>query len=145
MTLRNKVIRPAPKPSWAPSATAAASTGPAKTRETASDGYRRALEAHLRTAPPHREDPAIAEAVERQTRALRALRERAFGDEQRAVAAAGATPVEDAQAERRRTAAAGHTMAVRRAREERAKRASASADTPQCTVGQRTACPSDDS
>ncbi|MER5696105.1 DciA family protein [Streptomyces mirabilis] len=113
------------------SISAAASTVPVRTRETASDGYRRALEAHSRTAPPHREDPAIAEAVERQTRALRELSERAFGVEQRAAAASRATPIEDAQAERRRTAAAVHAMAVCRAREERAKGANASADTPQ--------------
>ncbi|GHD76249.1 hypothetical protein GCM10010317_092310 [Streptomyces mirabilis] len=128
---------PAPELADVPSAFAAAV--PVKTRETASDGYRRALEAYLRTAQPHREDPAIAEAVERKTRALRELSDRAFGDEQRAAAASEATPIEDAQAERRRTAAAAHAMAVCRAREERAKGANASADIPQSTVGRRTA------
>ncbi len=37
------------------------------------DGYRRALAAHQDAAPPRRVDPAIAEAAERQTAALRAL------------------------------------------------------------------------
>lgn len=57
---------------------AAAHAGPPRTRETASDGYRRALAAHQEAAPPSRVDPHIAEAVERQTAAMRELSRRAF-------------------------------------------------------------------
>jgi hypothetical protein len=57
---------------------AAAPAGPVRARETASDGHRRALAAHQEVAPPRRVDPAIAEAVERQTAAMRALSAQAF-------------------------------------------------------------------
>nr|BAK19823.1 putative TRA3 protein [Streptomyces rochei] len=95
--------------------------GPVHTRETASDGYRRALAAHQEVAPPRRVDPAIAEAVERQTAAMRALSARAFPeidvpDEQPA-------PIEAARAQRRRQAAAAEAAALRRARAEKAGRA----------------------
>ncbi|MDQ0994753.1 hypothetical protein, partial [Streptomyces sp. V3I7] len=48
------------------------------TRESASDGYRRALASHQEVAPPRRVDTAIADAVERQTAAMRELSARAF-------------------------------------------------------------------
>ncbi|MFP1629786.1 hypothetical protein ACLB9X_32575 [Streptomyces sp. 5K101] len=47
-------------------------------RETPSDGCRRALDAHRAAAPARRVDPAIAEAAERQNRAMRELGRRAF-------------------------------------------------------------------
>jgi hypothetical protein len=47
--------------------------GPLRTRETACEGCRRALEAHREVAPPSRVDPGIAEAVERQTAARGAV------------------------------------------------------------------------
>ncbi|WP_331761872.1 DciA family protein [Streptomyces sp. NBC_01546] len=57
---------PAPdRAGMAPVALADATTGPVKTRETASAGYRRALAAHQAVASPRGVDPAIAEAVER--------------------------------------------------------------------------------
>ncbi|MCZ9340540.1 DUF721 domain-containing protein, partial [Streptomyces sp. TRM76130] len=55
-----------------------ASTGLVRTRETACEGYRRALAAHQEVAVPSWVDPAIAEAVERQNRAMRELSRRAF-------------------------------------------------------------------
>ncbi|MFF4825085.1 hypothetical protein ACFY20_19000 [Streptomyces sp. NPDC001312] len=51
---------------------------PVKTRESASKGYRQALAAHQSVASPSRVDPDIAQAVERQTRAMRELSRRAF-------------------------------------------------------------------
>jgi hypothetical protein len=56
----------------------AAPIGPARTRETACEGYRRALEAHREAAPPSRVDPGVTEAVERQTAALRELSRHVF-------------------------------------------------------------------
>jgi hypothetical protein len=52
-------------------APAAAPTGPVRTRDSASAGYRRALEAHQHVHAERRADPAIAAAVERQDQALR--------------------------------------------------------------------------
>ncbi|WP_322986586.1 hypothetical protein [Streptomyces sp. S584] len=52
--------------------------GPVRTRETACEGYRRALAAHQEVAPPRRVDPSIAAAVERQTAAMREQSRRAF-------------------------------------------------------------------
>ncbi|WP_308406125.1 hypothetical protein [Streptomyces naphthomycinicus] len=42
-------------------------------RRTPPEGYRRAIEAHRQAARPSLADPGIAEAVERQTAAMRAL------------------------------------------------------------------------
>ncbi|WP_282694102.1 hypothetical protein [Streptomyces sp. CC208A] len=47
-------------------------------RRTPPDGRHRAIEAHRRAARPSRVDPAVAEAVERQTPAVRELSRRAF-------------------------------------------------------------------
>ena len=70
---------PAPEPAdTAPVTPAAVTAGPARTRETASEGYRRALAAHQEVAPPRRVDPGIAEAVERQNQAMLELSRRAF-------------------------------------------------------------------
>ena len=71
---------PAPGPADAAPAdpAPAAPTGPAKTRETACEGYRRALAAHQEAATPSRVDPGIAAAVERQNRAMRELSRKAF-------------------------------------------------------------------
>ncbi|MGW1734265.1 DciA family protein [Streptomyces sp. NPDC001999] len=102
----------------------AAPTGPAKTRETACEGYRRALAAHQAVAAPCRVDPGIAEAVERQNRAMRELSRRAFPEPE-------ATPddqpslIEGARAHRCRKVAATYTAALRRVRAERAQQAEA--------------------
>ncbi|GHE94665.1 hypothetical protein GCM10018772_18400 [Streptomyces fumanus] len=47
-------------------------------RRTLPDGYRRAIMAHRQAVRPSRVDPAIAEAVDRQTAAMRELSRRAF-------------------------------------------------------------------
>jgi hypothetical protein len=94
---------------------AAAPTGPVRTRETASDGYRRALAAHQQVAPPRRMDPAMADAVERQTAAMRQLSRRAFPESE-------VVPLEQSHIERRLQATATEAAALRRAREDRAAR-----------------------
>ncbi|MFJ6000325.1 DciA family protein [Streptomyces sp. NPDC092370] len=108
---------PVPEPTdVAPAAPADAPTGPAKTRETASEGYRRALEAHREVAPPSRIDPGIAEAVERQTRAMRELSRRAF-PEPETVSDDAPAPIAAARTQRRHQADASHAAALRRARD----------------------------
>ncbi|MFF5475392.1 DciA family protein [Streptomyces achromogenes] len=109
----------APAPRTAPEAPTAAPDAPqapVKTRET-SPGFRQALAAHRAVASPRRVDPSIAEAVERQTAAMRALSLRAFpepeADDQLA-------PIEQARIERRRRADVSYAAALRRARAERA-------------------------
>ncbi|MFD8765082.1 hypothetical protein [Streptomyces mirabilis] len=90
-----------------------------KTREMASPGFRQALAAHRAVTPGRRVDPGIAEAVERQTRAMRELSARAFpeagSDDQPASIAV-------ARLQRRREADATRVAALRRARAERAGR-----------------------
>uniref|UniRef100_UPI002F90FC27 DciA family protein n=2 Tax=Streptomyces TaxID=1883 RepID=UPI002F90FC27 len=108
-----------PEPADADPEPAAAPAGPPRTRETASDGYRRALAAHQEAAPPSRVDPAIAEAVERQTAAMRELSRRAFPEPDVAPEDAPA-PIEQARVQRRRQAAATEAAALRRARAEKA-------------------------
>ncbi|MFM9584230.1 DUF721 domain-containing protein [Streptomyces caniscabiei] len=98
-----------------------APTGPAKTREAACDGYHRALAAHREAASPSRMDPGIAEAVERQNRAMRELSRRAFPDPETVPDDAPA-PIEATRAQRRRQAAATEAAALSRARQERAAR-----------------------
>ncbi|MFD3533342.1 DUF721 domain-containing protein [Streptomyces sp. NPDC058664] len=97
----------------------AAPTGEAKTRETACEGYRRALAAHQEVAVSSRVDPGIAEAVERQTAVMRELSRRAF-PEPDVVPDDAPAPIEQARAQRRRQAAATEAAALRRARAERA-------------------------
>ncbi|MFF3497284.1 DciA family protein [Streptomyces sp. NPDC002795] len=99
----------------------AAPTGPAKTRETACEGYRRALAAHQEVAAPSRVDPGIAEAVERQNRAMRELSRRAF-PEIDVVPDDAPAPIAAARAQRRHQADVSHAAALRRARAERAAR-----------------------
>ncbi|MGV9942412.1 DUF721 domain-containing protein [Streptomyces sp. NPDC003401] len=106
----------------------AAPTGPVKTKETASEGYRRALAAHQAVTPARRVDPGIAEAVERQTRAMRELSHRAFPESDIVVDDAPAS-IEQVRVQRRRQVAASEAAALRRARQERAARAAGS-ETP---------------
>ncbi|NEA46836.1 DUF721 domain-containing protein [Streptomyces sp. SID10815] len=100
---------------------AAAPAGPPRTRETASDCYRRALAAHQEAVPASRVDPHIAEAVERQTAAMRELSRRAFPEPDIVPDDASAS-IEAPRAQRRRQAAAIEAAALRRARAERAAR-----------------------
>ncbi|GKQ41726.1 hypothetical protein [Streptomyces sp. A012304] len=69
------------------------------------------------TARPSLADPAIAEAVERQTAAMRERSRRAF-PEPDIVAEDAPAPIEQARAQRRRQAAATAAAALRRARAE---------------------------
>lgn len=69
---------PAPRHvAQAPDAAPDAPPAPVKTREMASPGFHAALAAHQAVAP-RRVEPGIAEAVERQTAAMRELSRRAF-------------------------------------------------------------------
>lgn len=131
---------PAPRTaSEAPAAAPDASQAPVKTREMGSAGFHQALAAHQAVVPPSRVDPSIAEAVERQTRAMRALSRRAFAEPEQAADDAPA-PIEQAHTERRRQADASHAAALRRARAERAAReAGMTAAVPQPTPLGKTA------
>jgi hypothetical protein len=90
-------------------------------RRTPPDGYRLAVEAHRQAARPSRVDPDIAEAVERQTAAMRELSRRAF-PEPDVPADDAPAPIDAARAQRRRQAAATEAAALRRGRQERAAR-----------------------
>lgn len=79
------------------------------------------MAAHREAAPPSRVDPGIAEAVERQNRAMRELSRRASPDPDILPDDAPAL-IEQARAQRRRQAAATEAAALRRARQERAAR-----------------------
>ncbi|MFJ2217788.1 hypothetical protein ACIQVO_36800 [Streptomyces sp. NPDC101062] len=74
----------------------------------------------LQPSPVRTIDPAIATAVERQSRALHAQRARAFPDDLRATGDAPA-PIQDTLADRRRQADTFHAQALRRARTEQAR------------------------
>ncbi|CAK7288463.1 DciA family protein [Streptomyces misionensis] len=108
-------------------------------RRTPPDGYRRAIDAHRRAVRPSRVDPAIAEAVERQTAAMRELSRRAF-PEPDVVADDAPASIEATRAQRRRQAAATEAAALRRARQERAARESGTqVDAPQSAALRDTA------
>jgi hypothetical protein len=120
---------PAPRTTQPGPVGTAASEAPVEPRRPAPEGYHQALAAHRSAAPSSRVDPGIAEAVERQTRAMRALSRRAFPEPPDDAAA-----IESARAERRRRAAVTEAAALRRARQERAARKSgASAGAPEST------------
>ncbi|UXY33230.1 DciA family protein [Streptomyces sp. HUAS TT20] len=127
-----RTAEPAPQTTTAPPASV-------KTRDTASPGYHQALAAHMAVAPDRRVDPGIAEAVERQTRAMRELSRRAF-PEPEASSDDQPAPIEAARIQRRRASEATHTLALRRARAERAARQTGTAAaTPQPPAVRRTA------
>ncbi|MFB7171640.1 DUF721 domain-containing protein [Streptomyces sp. NPDC056254] len=134
----------APAPVKADPVAAAADPAPQPTaapveRRTLPDGYRRAIEAHRQAARTSRVDPAIAEAVERQTAVMRALSSRAF-PEPDVVADDAPAPIEQGRLQRRRQAAASEAAALRRARAERAARdAGTAAVIPQPAPQRRTA------
>ncbi|MFJ4343130.1 DciA family protein [Streptomyces sp. NPDC088915] len=96
--------------------------GLVKTRETASAGYRRALEAHRTVAPPRQEDSALAAAVERQEQARRELADRAFPDIEQDQEDEAPTSLEDVRVQQRQSAEAVRAAAILRARAERAGR-----------------------
>ena len=126
----------APAPVKAGPATAAADPTPPAVpaaqvqRRTPPEGYLRAIEAHRQAVRPSTVDPAIAEAVERQTAAMRELSRRAF-PEPDVVPDDAPASIEVTRAQRRRQAAATEAAALRRARQERAARESGTrADVP---------------
>ncbi|MCQ8772077.1 hypothetical protein [Streptomyces telluris] len=86
-----------------------------KTRAIASPGSHPALAAHRSATPAQRIDPGIAEAVERQAKAMRELSRRAFPEPDVVLDDAPAL-IEAARAQRRRPAAAAEAAALRRAR-----------------------------
>ncbi|MGW9453978.1 DUF721 domain-containing protein [Streptomyces sp. NPDC055632] len=93
--------------------------GPVKTRESASAGYHRALEAHRAVAPPRQENPALAAAVERQEQVRRELAATAFPDVEQDQEDEVPTSLEDVRAQQRQVAEAVRAAAIRRARTER--------------------------
>ncbi|MFD7095799.1 DciA family protein [Streptomyces xanthophaeus] len=109
----------------------AAPTGPAMTRETACEGYRRALAAHQEVAPPRRVDPGIAQAVQRQNTVLRELSRRAFPETDAVTPDDAPTQFDAARSERRCQAEVSRAAALRRARAERAQRNGAAITLPQ--------------
>jgi hypothetical protein len=118
--IRVLAVGAAPTPCTTPEMPATAPDtppAPVKTREMASPGFHQALAAHQSVAPPSRVDPSIAEAVERQTRALRDLSRRAF-PEPDAVPDDALASFEQARAQRRQEAEATRLAALRRARRE---------------------------
>ncbi|GAB1331683.1 DciA family protein [Streptomyces sennicomposti] len=128
----------APEPRVTQTAPAtAAPEAPVKTREMASEGFRQALAAHQAAQPEQHVDTAIVQAAERQTRALRELSARAFPET--AASDDQPAPIEAARLQRRREAEASHALALRRARKDRAERASTTAETPKNTAVRRTA------
>ncbi|MFE2498834.1 DciA family protein [Streptomyces scopuliridis] len=141
-TVRVLPVGAAPAPRTTPQDTAAsqdAPQAPVKTREMASPGFHQALAAHQALVPPGRIDPSIAEAVERQSRAMRALSLQAFPEPEAAVDDQPA-PIEQTRIERRRQADISHAAALRRARAERAARtAGTAAAVPQTAPLGRTA------
>ncbi|MFE4577425.1 DciA family protein [Streptomyces chartreusis] len=129
----------APEPRTAqPAPAAAAPETPVKTRETASLGYRQAIAAHQAIAPERRVDPGIAQAVERQTRAMRKLSRHAF-PEPEASSDEQPAPIGAARVQRRRESDAIHALALRRAREERAAREKGTVLAPSPVPGRSTA------
>ncbi|MFD3781598.1 DciA family protein [Streptomyces sp. NPDC058612] len=93
--------------------------GPVRTRETAAAGYHRALEAHQQVHTQRQPDPAIAAAVERQSRVLREASRRAF-PESEAARDDQPAPIDSALAQRRRDAEAVRQSALNRTQAERA-------------------------
>ncbi|MER5402050.1 hypothetical protein [Streptomyces sp. NPDC002599] len=88
----------------------------------ASPSFHQALAAHCQAAPPSLADPDIAQAVERQTRAMRELSARVFPEPDEASAS-----IEAARAQRRRVAGKTRIAALRQARKDRAARQSGTA------------------
>ncbi|WP_369394781.1 hypothetical protein AB5J72_50295 [Streptomyces sp. CG1] len=126
-TIRVLAVGAAPAPRTTQSASAAVPEALVRTRETASPGYKEALAAHQAVASPSRIDPSIAEAVERQTRAMCQLSRRAF-PESETPSADQPAPIEAARLQRRRESEVARILALRRARAERAARQAGTSD-----------------
>lgn len=136
--VRVLAVGAAPAPRVMEPVPAAATEAPVKTRDMASPGYQQALAAHQAVAPARRVDPGIAEAMERQTKAMRELSRRAF-PEPEASSDDQPASIEVARIQRRREADATYALALRRARAERAQRAHPGVDASQPPAVRRTA------
>lgn len=110
---------PVPRTTEPAPAVAAEPEAPVKTGDLVSEGYRQALAAHQSAAPSSRVDLGIAEAVERQTAAMRALSAQAFPE---TVPADQPAPLGAARVQRRKESELTRLAALRRARRERAGR-----------------------
>ncbi|GLW03804.1 DciA family protein [Streptomyces lavendulae] len=112
-----------------PAPASAVSEAPVRTRDMAPAGFHRALAAH-RAVPRAREVALdIAQAAERQTRAMRELSQWAFPEPD--TLADEPAPIDRTLVQRRREFAAIETAALHRARAERAQRSGAAVLLPQ--------------
>ncbi|MFI9297543.1 DciA family protein [Streptomyces gardneri] len=109
---------PAPVPAGAASVPAPA--GPVKTRETASEGFRRTLAAHHTAWTPFQQDPALAAAVGRQEQLRRDLAATVFPYPEQDQGDEAPTSLEDVRAQQRQANEAVRIAAILRARAERA-------------------------
>ncbi|MEU9983728.1 DUF721 domain-containing protein [Streptomyces sp. NPDC050856] len=110
-------LAPAPATGTAP-----APAGPVRTRETASEGFRRTLAAHHEVWTPFQQDPALAAAVTRQEQVRRDLAATVFPDPEDDQEDEAPTSLEDVRAQQRQAAETVRIAAILRARAERAGR-----------------------
>ncbi|MDX2565048.1 DciA family protein [Streptomyces sp. TX20-6-3] len=109
---------PAPAPATGKTATEPA--GPVKTRETASEGFRRVLALHHASYMPFQQDPALAAAVGRQEQFRRDLGTRMFPDIEDNQEDETPTSLEEIRAQQRQDNENIRIAAILRARAERA-------------------------
>ncbi|MFC7924911.1 DciA family protein [Streptomyces cinereoruber] len=96
--------------------------GPVKTRETASEGFRRVLALHHEAWTPFQQDPALAAAVGRQEQVRLDLGARAFPDAGEDQEDEVVASLEETRAQQRQANEATRIAAILRARAERAGR-----------------------
>ncbi|MFJ4343123.1 hypothetical protein [Streptomyces sp. NPDC088915] len=93
-----------------------------KTRESASAGYRRALDAYRAVAPTRQEDPDLADAVQWQEQVRRELAAHAFPDVEQDQKDEVPPFLEDVRVQQRQSLEAVRAATILRARAERAER-----------------------
>lgn len=96
-----------------------------KTRENASEGFRRTLAAHHTAWMPFQQDPALAAAVGRQEQFRRDLAATVFPDHEQNQEDEMPTSLDDVRAQQRQANEAVRAVAILRARAERAGRPTA--------------------
>ncbi|MDV9189767.1 DciA family protein [Streptomyces sp. SR27] len=112
-----RVRQPGATPAPAPAAaTVPAAAEPVKTRETASEGFRRTLAAHHTTWKPFQQDPALAAAVGRQEQFRRDLATTVFPDPEHDQEDEPPTSLEDVRTQQRQANEAVRITAILRAR-----------------------------
>ncbi|MGA5498723.1 DciA family protein [Streptomyces cinereoruber] len=111
---------PAPAPTT--KKTAAEPAGPVKTREDASEGFRRVLALHHEAWQPFQQDPALAAAVGRQEQVRLDLAARAFPNAEEDQEDETPTSLEEIRAQQRQANENTRIAAILRARAERAGR-----------------------